>query len=163
MTPNSLQLIEKFYFGFASGNIQAMHECYHPEVVFKDPVFGELVGKDARDMWKMLLEKSQGQLEIRFSKLKVTGLTGTADWRANYTFSRTKRPIENLIRAQFEFKDGLIFRHEDQFNLYQWSKQAFGIKGVLLGWTPFFKKGIHEQAIETLHSFQRKNQQGFEY
>ena len=46
----------------------------------------------------------------------------------------------------------------DTFNLYDWSKQAFGLKGVVLGWTPFFKNKVQQQALSSLRSFQRKKE-----
>lgn len=160
MKEKYLQLIEKFYFSFASADIAEMHKCYHPEVIFQDPIFGKLIGDDARDMWQMLIEKSQGEMDIRFSKLKVFENDGSAEWRANYLFSTTNREVKNYVHAKFVFKDGLIYHHNDYFNLYTWSKQAFGFKGVLLGWTPFFKNKVQQQALQSLHSYQRKKNNG---
>lgn len=152
------QIIEEFYSGFAAANSTTMSSCYHPEVVFKDPVFGILEGDDARDMWEMLIEKSHGLLDIKFSNVISDGKTGSADWIANYKFSSTNRDVTNVIHAEFEFKDGLIFRHVDSFDLYTWSKQALGLKGLLFGWTPFFRRKIQQQALSSLRSFQRKKQ-----
>jgi hypothetical protein len=152
------QIIEEFYSGFANANSLTMNSCYHAEVIFQDPIFGVLDAADAKDMWEMLIEKSQGQLEIRFSNIKATSNKGSADWKANYVFSSTNRKVTNVIHAEFEFKDGLIFRHTDTFDLYEWAKQALGLKGFLLGWTPFFKKKIQQQALESLRSFQIKKE-----
>lgn len=152
------QIIEEFYSGFAAANSTTMSSCYHPEVVFKDPVFGILEGDDARDMWEMLIEKSNGLLDIKFSNVISDGKTGSADWIADYKFSSTNRHVRNVIHAEFEFKDGLIFRHVDSFDLYAWAKQALGLKGLLFGWTPFFKRKIQQQALSSLRSFQRKKQ-----
>lgn len=152
------QIIEEFYSGFAAANSTTMCSCYHPEIVFQDPVFGILEGDDARDMWEMLIEKSNGLMDIKFSNVISDGKTGSADWIADYIFSSTKRPVKNSVHAEFEFKDGLIYRHVDSFNLYSWSKQAFGLKGILLGWTPFFKNKVQQQALSSLRSFQRKKQ-----
>ena len=156
MTRQNEQLIEEFYAGFAVGNSRTMISCYHPEVIFKDPAFGVLEASDAKDMWEMLIQKSQGQLDIKFSNVVSNGSRGAADWVAEYTFSSTNRKVVNRIHAEFEFKDGLIYRHNDTFDLYAWSKQALGLKAVLLGWAPFFKKKIQEQAIASLRAFQRK-------
>lgn len=155
-----LQIIEEFYSGFAAANSRTMNSCYHSEVVFKDPVFGRLGHAEVQDMWEMLIKKSQGDLKIRFSHLKATESTGSADWKAYYTFSSTNRQVKNYIHAEFEFKDGLIYRHTDTFSIYNWSKQALGFKGYLLGWTPFFKKKIQRKAMESLRSFQRKKDKG---
>ena len=149
------QVIEEFYAGFAAANSATMCSCYHPEIVFQDPVFGILEATDVKDMWEMLLAKSQGNLEINFSNVHSDGEKGAADWTAKYVFSSTNRAVFNKIHADFEFKDGLIYRHIDRFNLYSWSKQALGFKGILLGWTPFFKTKIQQQALQSLRTFQR--------
>jgi len=152
------QVIEEFYSGFADANSATMTSCYHPEIVFQDPVFGILEATDVKDMWEMLLEKSQGNLEINFSDVHSEGEKGSANWSAKYTFSSTNRKVFNKIQADFEFKEGLIYRHIDHFNLYAWSKQALGWKGVLLGWSPFFKKKIQHQALQSLRKYQHKKQ-----
>ncbi|WP_432670740.1 nuclear transport factor 2 family protein [Flavobacterium sp. SM2513] len=157
MKPNE-QILEEFYSGFAAANSDTMNSCYHPEVVFQDPVFGTLESKDVRDMWEMLIAKSNGKLIIKFSNVVSNGTTGSVDWVANYTFSTTNRHVRNVVHAQFEFKDGLIIRHTDTFDLYHWSKQALGIKGTLLGWTPFFKRKIQQTALQSLRAFQRKKE-----
>lgn len=155
MTSNE-QVIEEFYSGLAAGNYKTMQSCYHPEIVFEDPAFGVLEGQDACDMWEMLIEKSKGMLDIQFSNVASEGIKGKTDWIATYNFSSTNRRVVNKIHAEFEFKDGLIFRHKDTFDLYLWSKQALGLKGFLLGWTPFFKRKIQERALQSLRLFQRK-------
>jgi hypothetical protein len=152
------QVIEEFYSGFADSNSVTMNSCYHHDVVFQDPVFGILEGNDARDMWEMLIEKSQGQLEIRFSNIKSPSAKGSANWKVNYIFKSTNRPVRNSIYAEFEFKDGLILKHTDTFDLYEWSKQALGIRGYLLGWMPFYKIKIQQKALESLRSFQKKKE-----
>ena len=54
---------------------------------------------------------------------------GSADWTADYLFSKTGRQVFNEIHAEFEFKDGKIFRHHDTFDIWKWSRQALGISG----------------------------------
>lgn len=157
MKPNE-QIIEEFYSGFAAANSDTMNSCYHPEVVFQDPVFGVLQSQDVRDMWEMLIAKSGGNIAIKFSNVVSVGNTGTTNWTADYVFSSTNRKVHNVVQAQFEFKDGLIFRHVDSFDLYAWSKQAMGLKGTLLGWTPFFKRKIQQTALQNLRAFQRKKE-----
>ena len=151
------QLIEEFYAAFAEQNVKTMVSCYHLEIEFQDPVFGVLKGNDVADMWKMLIERSKGNIQIVFSEIKSQNNTGSAKWVATYFFSKTNRKVVNTIRAQFEFKDGLIIRHKDVFNLWDWSKQALGWKGLLLGWTKFMHQKIQQQAIESLRKYQNSN------
>ncbi|MFT3796090.1 nuclear transport factor 2 family protein [Flavobacterium sp.] len=155
MNPNQ-QIIEEFYAGFASHHADTMVSCYHPDVVFHDPAFGTLHGKDAGDMWHMLIERSKGQLQIEFSNVSADETSGSAQWVATYIFSKTNRKVVNKIQAQFEFKDGLIIKHTDRFDLWKWSSQALGFTGLVLGWTNFMQQKIRQQAIQSLRAYQNK-------
>src|SRR5438270_489246 len=41
------RLVERFYTAFGRRDVDAMLGCYHPQVVFSDPVFGTLAAADA--------------------------------------------------------------------------------------------------------------------
>ncbi|MFD2943034.1 nuclear transport factor 2 family protein [Flavobacterium notoginsengisoli] len=147
-------LITKFYTAFANADAKTMSECYHPKVHFIDPAFGLLKENQVSKMWEMLLSKSKGNLKIEFSNVKADDSTGSANWVATYNFSKTNRKVVNKIRAEFVFKDGLIIKHTDNFDVWKWSKQAFGPMGYLLGWTGFFQKKVQKQALLSLQKFQ---------
>ena len=149
MNTNEDTLI-KFYTAFSNGNVAQMCECYHPDIKFRDPIFGLLKGKDVCTMWKMLVEKSNGNIKIDIPEIKTGKHTVTAHWIATYTFGKTNRKVVNSVRAHFQFQDGLIIKHTDDFDIWKWAKQAFGLKGLLLGWTGFMQKKIHEQALSSL-------------
>lgn len=146
-------VITSFYASFAKHDYQGMAACYHEDVEFYDPVFGTLKGIQAKAMWQMLLERSRGNLKIVFSDVKASGTTGSAHWEAFYPFSKTGRNVHNTIDAAFVFKDGKIIKHHDHFNVYRWSRQAFGLTGTILGFTPFFKKKIQNTAQQSLKAY----------
>lgn len=148
-------LITKFYTAFSKGDAKSMSECYHPKIQFKDPAFGVLKENQASKMWEMLLLKSKGNIKIEFSNVKANAIAGSANWVATYNFSKTNRKVINKISAEFEFLDGLIIKHTDHFDLWSWSKQAFGVSGYLMGWTSFFQKKVQEQALLSLKKFQQ--------
>lgn len=150
---NNEQLIHKFYSAFAKADANTMCECYHNDVQFQDPSFGILHGKDACQMWKMLIEKSKGNIKIEFHDIKAGDFVGTAKWIATYNFSKTNRTVINEVHAEFQFTDGLIIKHTDHFDIWKWSKQAFGLKGFLLGWTGFMQKQIQKQANISLKNY----------
>jgi hypothetical protein len=154
MTPNE-NTINKFYTAFANADVNQMCECYHPNVKFRDPAFGLLTGSDVCLMWKMLLERSNGNIKIDFSEIKADDYTGSAHWIATYNFTKTNRKVVNSIYAQFQFKDGLIIKHTDDFDIWKWAKQALGLKGFLLGWTGFMQKRIQQQAISALKNYRK--------
>ncbi|MDW8848810.1 nuclear transport factor 2 family protein [Flavobacterium sp. MMLR14_040] len=154
MNPNE-NLITKFYTAFANADYKTMSECYHPKIHFIDPAFGLLKEEQVSAMWQMLLLRSKGNLKIEFSNVKADDFTGSANWVATYNFSKTNRNVINKISAEFIFQDGLIIKHTDSFDVWKWSKQAFGFKGLLLGWTGFFQDKVKEQALLSLKKFQQ--------
>lgn len=146
-------LIDKFYTAFNELDAETMVSCYHNEIVFDDPAFGELKGERAKNMWRMLCESQKGK---GFKVIHSEVTENSALWEAFYTFNRTGRKVHNKIQARFEFKDGLIVRHSDFFDLHGWAKQALGFNGVILGWTGFFKKKLQTQTNHLLNKFEQK-------
>jgi ketosteroid isomerase-like protein len=151
------ELIITFYTAFAEGDWQTMASCYHEDVEFSDPVFVRLKGKEASAMWKMLIERSKGKISISYTNAVADEKTGRAEWVARYLFSATGRNVINRIHAEFEFRDGKIIKHTDQFDLHKWAGQAMGLKGKLLGGLPFFRKKVQKTAREGLNRFLSKN------
>ena len=151
-------IIEKFYQAFSELDPEGMVECYHDEVVFHDPAFGELKGEKAKNMWRMLCNSQQGKdFKVTYSGIEYQDQKGKAHWEAFYTFSKTGRKVHNIIRAEFKFKEGKIVEHIDDFNLYRWSRQALGPVGYLIGWTPFFRKKLNKQTNGLLAKFEKSS------
>ncbi|WOK04663.1 nuclear transport factor 2 family protein [Imperialibacter roseus] len=155
MALTNKEVIESFYSAFARHDPEAMAALYHDEVEFSDPVFETLKGEQARNMWRMLIERGKETLSIKFSNVQATETNGTANWTADYLFSSTGNMVHNVVSASFEFKDGKIIRHADYFSFWKWSRQALGTAGLLLGWTPFLKKKISEQAKKGLEKYSK--------
>jgi len=151
------QLIETFYQAFQSLDAEAMVACYHPDVQFEDPAFGSLEGEHAKNMWRMLCHSQKGKgFRVEFSGVVVSGDQGAAHWEAWYTFGPTRRKVHNRIDASFVFESGKIIEHADHFDLYRWSRQAMGLQGALLGWTPLFKSKLQAQTHRMLSRFEAK-------
>ncbi len=149
------QIIRHFYESFARNDAESMASCYHDQIEFSDPAFRNLKGDEAKNMWKMLLERAKGNIKIEFKNVTANGEKGSADWSADYVFSKTGRNVHNEIHAEFEFKDGKIFRHNDTFDLWKWSKQALGLPGILLGWSGFMQNKISRTAMDSLHEYNK--------
>ena len=153
MSQDHQALITRFYQAFRQLDAQAMAACYTDDVLFSDPVFGELRGRDASDMWRMLTSRAK-DFSLTFDQVQADGQRGSAHWVATYVFSQTGATVVNDIQARFVFRDGKICEHHDHFDLWRWSRQALGAKGVLLGWTPLVKNAILAQAQKGLKAFQ---------
>jgi ketosteroid isomerase-like protein len=149
-------LIERFYSAFARRDVETMLSCYCSDVLFRDPVFGALDGRDARAMWRMLNARA-ADLAIEFGDVVATERAGSAHWEARYTYSATKRRVHNRIDATFEFRDGLIARHIDRFSLWRWAAMALGPKGALLGWLLPVRAAIRARAAKGLAAYLAAN------
>jgi ketosteroid isomerase-like protein len=150
-------IITKFYTAFSNSDAKAMADCYHHEATFEDPAFGKLNHEEVVSMWTMLLERSKGNLKIEFKDVISSENSGSATWIATYVFSQTNRKVVNIIDAKFEFKEGLIVKHRDHFDIYKWSKQALGWKGFLLGRTAFMQNKIQQNAKKSLQNYMQKH------
>ena len=152
--PNAA-LIERFYTALARRDAARMAACYDVNATFEDAVFS-LAAWRVPAMWRMLCERGK-DLRVEFQNVRGDDWGGSAHWDAYYTFSATGRKVHNSIEARFEIKDGRIVRHEDHFNLHKWASQALGLKGRLLGWTPFVKRAIRRSAARSLDAFAREH------
>lgn len=144
------QLIHKFYTAFANSDSVAMCECYHSKIQFSDPVFGLLNHEQVCAMWQMLIKNGKGAIQIEYSDIEVNGCIGKVKWIATYNFSKTNRKVINVIYTQFQFQDGLILKHTDNFDIWKWAKQALGWTGYLFGWTGYMHNKIQQQALVAL-------------
>jgi ketosteroid isomerase-like protein len=154
MHPNA-QLIQRFYEAFQKRDAATMAACYHADVQFSDPVFTDLKGAHAGNMWKMLCERGK-DLKIEFRDVRADDARGSAHWDAWYTFATTGRPVVNRIDAEFTFKDGKILRHVDRFDLHRWSGQALGLSGKLLGGTNFLQNKVRAMAAKNLAAYETR-------
>lgn len=145
-------LIEKFYQSFQQKDFRTMQSCYHDAVLFSDPVFQHLQGNEAKAMWHMLVMGGK-DLELTYRDITADGFQGSCHWEATYTFSGSGRKVHNIIEARFEFKDGKIIHHTDDFDLWKWSRMALGTPGIVLGWSPFLKNKIRKMAAANLSKF----------
>ena len=154
MHPNA-QLLDSFYRAFARLDADAMVACYAEDVHFSDPVCPDLRGPAAGAMWRMLCGRA-ADLQIVHDGVEADDASGRAHWVARYTFSSTGRPVVNDIQATFQFRGGRIVRHQDQFDLWKWTRQALGPTGVFLGWTPAVQNKVRGQAAAGLEKFMKR-------
>ena len=154
MHPNE-ELIHDFYTCFQQKDYAGMQRCYAENARFSDEVFKNLNAAQVRAMWEMLLKRGK-DLSLEFSEIKANDEEGSAKWIASYTFSQGGRKVVNHIAAQFRFEKGKIIEHTDQFSFYKWARQALGLPGWLLGWTPSLQKKVQEAAMKGLTDFMHK-------
>ena len=146
--PNAA-LIARFYAALDRHDAAAMAACYAPEATFSDPVFPSLDAAGVAAMWRMLCARGK-DLRVVASGIEANDDAGRAHWDATYSYSATGRAVENRIDAAFAFRDGLIVRHDDRFDLWRWARQALGAPGWLLGWASPMQHAIRAKAADAL-------------
>jgi hypothetical protein len=146
-----LETIHRLYQAFAVLDAGTMAACYASDASFSDEVFTLRGRPEIGGMWAMLCDavrnKGRDDWSLSYGQVGATGDRGHAHWDARYRFSVTGRPVENHVEAQLRFDGaGLIVAHIDRFDFWRWSRQALGAPGVLLGWTPQFRRRVQATA-----------------
>lgn len=149
------EVARAFYSAFAQRDAERMASLYHPEATFHDAVFGTLNAAEAGDMWRMLLGRTP-DMTVSSVLLGTEGQTAQVRWDAHYPFSQTGRRVHNVVHARLTVEHGLIIRHTDRFNFWVWSRQALGLPGLLLGWTPALHRKISQTALAGLKAFRAR-------
>jgi hypothetical protein len=146
--------VERLYAAFARLDAEAMAACYATDARFDDEAFSLKGRAQIGAMWSMLCDavKTKGR---DVWKLEVSQVTDcSAHWEPTYNFSATGRIVHNIIDAEFEFdSSSLITRHRDRFDFWRWSRQALGMPGWLLGWTPMLRAKVRATAAKNLARF----------
>jgi hypothetical protein len=153
--------IEKLYKAFANLDGAGMEACYAETARFDDEAFALVGRRQVGAMWRMLCEnvRSRGaqHFKLEVSNVRASAARGRAHWEAHYLFGPRARRVHNVIEAEFEFDDtGLILRHRDRFGFWRWARQAVGLPGLLLGWTPWLRTRVRGQAAQQLARYVEK-------
>ena len=158
MHPNA-QTLQRFYTAFAQLDDATMAACYAPDATFEDAALSLKGRKQEDGMWSMLCTatKKPGAAEhwtLEFSGIDADAKSGKAHWEAHYLFSATGRKKHNNNNNTITFTpDGLIATHHDRFSFWRWSRQALGLPGVLLGWSPSLKRYLRSTEAGNLKKF----------
>ncbi len=149
---SNVALLDEFYAAFARLDGVAMAQCYAPDATFSDPVFVGLRGEQPGGMWRMLTSRAK-DLTVDLVSRDADETSGTAHWVAHYQFAQTGRPVVNDVHSRFRFVDGLIAEQVDEFDFHRWSRQALGVSGLLLGWTPMLRRSVQGKARAGLDKY----------
>ncbi len=100
-------LITRFYQAFQRLDAEAMAACYTDDVVFSDPAFGELHGRDASDMWRMLTTRAKDFSRVSITSAPMSARALPIGWRPicsvrpATSWSMTSRRVSFSVTARF--------------------------------------------------------------
>lgn len=152
------QTIRRFYDAFAKLDAATMAACYAPDATFDDEVFSLRGAREIGGMWTMLCTATQAKgshvWKLTYRDVQADATTGQAHWDAHYLFSATGRLVDNAIDARFTFTpEGLIQTQRDRFSFWTWARQALGVPGLLLGWSPSLRRQVRSTAARNLATY----------
>jgi len=154
--PNA-ETIRKFYKAFHNRDAKTMATLYHKDIHFSDPVFPDLEGYQVMAMWKMLTTKAKN-LVVEYDSVSADDKNGAScHWEGWYLYGG-ERPVHNIVYSKFEFKDGKIIKHVDDFAFDVWASQALGIVGTVGGY--LIQKGVRKKAYLGLEEYIKENHLG---
>ena len=150
--------LNNFYQAFSQLDPDGMAACYADSAQFADEAFTLRGKREVMGMWRMLCAATQAgnraDWRLQWQDVQASESDGQAHWQAHYRFSSTRRMVHNRIEGRFTFDEqGRILTHHDRFNFWRWSWMALGVPGLVLGWSPFFRKQVCKQARANLDRF----------
>ena len=137
MHPNE-QLLTKLFQCLNAHDSESMAACYHENATFKDIAFTLANKKQIHAMWDMICSANKAEvrsdIRVVVQELAANDSSGRAVLVEDYTYRDNGHRVHNKIMSTFEFRDGLIFKHDDDCDPVRWASQAFGsVRGLIPG------------------------------
>ncbi|MBV8686577.1 MAG: nuclear transport factor 2 family protein [Alphaproteobacteria bacterium] len=137
MHPNGV-LLAKLFTALNDHDHDMMASCYSSDARFRDIAFHRKGREEIHAMWRMICH---GDIKATFEVLDADERDGHVHVVDHYTYGRSERPpfagrhVRNEIHSRFLFRDGAIWRHEDDCDPKQWAHSAlgYGLAGFLAG------------------------------
>jgi hypothetical protein len=155
--------IVEFYEAFHRLDAAALRSAYAPRARFTSPVFNLRGAGEIGALWAMLCEAiDRRRLEhwrIEVSDIEATAKRGRARWEPHYSIRASGRAVHSVIDAEFTFdKEGRIVSHDERFSFWNWSHQALGMQGTLLGWSPLLRLKTRAWLNQSLAAYRQPHQ-----
>jgi ketosteroid isomerase-like protein len=122
------RLLERLFTALKVGDAAAAADSYDADARYQDIAF-DLRGKDRIGaMWRLVCSR---HITVDFRDIRADSHQGTAHWETHYVFSKTNRPVYNVIDSAFRFRDGKILTHHDRSSRWRWAQQALGFPAAI--------------------------------
>lgn len=147
--------IVDLYAAFKRLDPAAMQAAYAPGARFSTPLFQLQGAGEIGAMWALLCDaidrRSLDPWRIDIEDVEATAQRGRARWQPHWRIRSSGRVVQGQADAEFSFdKHGRILSHDERFSVWHWSRQALGLRGALLGWTPLWRRQIGAWARQAL-------------
>ena len=150
--------IVDFYAAFKRLDPAAMRAAYAPGACFSNPLFQLQGTEEIGALWAMVCaaidRKRVDQWRLEVSEVEATAHCGRARCQPHWRIRASGRVVQGVTDAEFSFdRDGRILSHVERFSFWHWSRQALGLRGALLGWTPLWRDRVGAWARQSLRGY----------
>lgn len=149
------ELLTRLFQYLNNHDVEGMAACYHEDARFRDIAFTLEGRRQIHAMWDMICsvndEGVESDIVVTVEELNANDSSGHAVIVDDYTFRDTKRKVLNRIESRFQFRDGLIYRHDDACDAVCWARQAFGgVSGFVAGHVGFVRRSKAMSKLKAL-------------
>lgn len=147
------QVTEHFFGALQRHDVDALVRFYAHEAEFFHPLLGRLTQLQVSAAWRRFVQLTP-DLSVRFRIEQVGPGAAEASWTQSYLFHLTGRRVSVSGTSQFLLgRQGgrlQIIKQIDQCDRRQWSRQALGMKGLLLSFVPGWRTFVENELRLTL-------------
>ena len=150
MNNSLISIVNLFFASLKSRNIEKMMEIYHSKIIYSDPLYGLLKQEDVIKRWQLLLEENVIE-DIQIMDIKeYDDEYAMAHWNCTFYYTITQKKVTLSIKSFFKIENNLIIEQSDAYRLSKFISKAYGIKGLLLGWTKFMQHRVKKTALKKI-------------
>lgn len=150
MTALTTTVVDRFFEALRRADTRVVDSCYHSQISYSDPLFEDLRGALVPLRWRMLLTQVDG-FSLEHALVFADERKAQVQWTANYRLKG--REIRIPILSTLAIWDDLIVRQVDEYDFWQYCRQARGLGGFLLGGTEPFQNTVKRRARRELERF----------
>ncbi len=145
---NQLELVKDYYQALNNGDYKKLSKLYHKKASYNDPIFS-FQGKEILALWYTSTRPEMNMKAVIHAIEEEKDVVKT-EWTVSYTIPTLKKRISLNEIGVFRFEENKIIAHSDDYSFYDWCKQAFGLIGVVFGWSNWLKQKVQRQARKSV-------------
>lgn len=144
---DSAAVVIRFFESYQKNDWQNMARCYHDKASFSDPIYPDLREESIVYLWFSRLA-ARRVVDLQYRVLFADDRKAQVEWSGLSPLHGKSVQIKGL--STFALWDATIVRQVDEFSFVQWSRQALGWKGWLLGSLRFYQARVQRSARSQL-------------
>lgn len=146
---SSEELVSNYIHAWLKRDVVAAANCLHPDFKYWETIAGGMY-KTAFFRYLQTWFGSSNEMLFTYDFFDAGENIAYIQYQSYFRYPGTGRQVKINVLAEICCQDNLIISQKDYINLYDFSKQAYGIWGWLFGWTLFMHKMLARQMRYTV-------------